>query len=70
MKPLAEGLLTARILWTVTEGAQVSTVLDLRLNQAVTGEMTSTAALNKSAEEIYNIVSKAGYKTGKLPDLK
>jgi multiple sugar transport system substrate-binding protein len=70
MKALAEGLLTARILWTITQGAELSSVLDLRLNQAVTGEMTSTAALNKSAEEIYNIVSKAGYKTGRLPDLK
>jgi len=45
-------------------------VLDLRLNQAITGEMTSAAALNKSAEEIYEIVRKAGYKTGRLPDLK
>jgi len=70
MKPLAEGLLTARILWTVTDGAQVSSVLDLRLNQAITGEMTSAQALNKSAEEIYEIVKKAGYKTGRLPDLK
>mgnify|MGYP001057906891 CR=1 FL=1 len=70
MKALAEGLLTARILWTVTEGAQVSAVLDLRLNQAVTGELTSAAALNKSAEEIYDIMRKGGYKTGKLPDLK
>jgi multiple sugar transport system substrate-binding protein len=70
MKPLAEGLLTARILWTVTEGAQVSAVLDLRLNQAITGEMTSTEALNKSAAELYEIVKKAGYKAGRLPDLK
>lgn len=70
MKPLAEGLATARILWTVTEGAQVSAVLDLRLNQAITGEMSSTEALNKSAEELYEIVKKAGYKTGRLPDLK
>lgn len=69
MKALAEGLLTARVMWTVTEGAQVSAVLDLRLNQAVTGELTSAAALNKSAEEIYDIMRKAGYKTARLPDL-
>jgi multiple sugar transport system substrate-binding protein len=70
MKALAEGLLTARQPWTVPEGAQLTAVLDLRLNQAVTGEMTSAAALNKSAEEIYDIMKKGGYRTARLPDLK
>ena len=70
MKALAEGLLTARQPWTVPEGAQLTAVLDLRLNQAVTGEMTSTVALNKSAEEIYDIMKKGGYRTARLPDLK
>lgn len=70
MKALAEGLLTARQPWTVPEGAQLTAVLDLRLNQAVTGEMTSAAALNKSAEEIYDIMKKGGYRTSRLPDLK
>jgi multiple sugar transport system substrate-binding protein len=70
MKALAEGLLTARQPWTVLEGAQLTAVLDLRLNQAVTGEMTAAAALNKSAEEIYDIMKKGGYRTSRLSDLK
>ena len=70
MKALAEGLLTARQPWTVSEGAQLTAVLDLRLNQAVTGEMSAAAALNKSAEEIYDIMKKGGYRTARLPDLK
>jgi len=70
MKALAAGLLTARQPWTVTEGAQISAVMDLRLNQALTGELTATAALNKSADEIHDLMKKAGYKTARLPDLK
>ncbi|MBI3455229.1 MAG: extracellular solute-binding protein [Candidatus Rokubacteria bacterium] len=70
MKPLADGLLNARQMWTVPEGAQLTAVLDLRLNQAVTGELTSAAALNTIAAEIHDIMQKAGYKTGRLSDLK
>jgi len=70
MKALAEGLLTARQPLTVPEGAQIAAVLDLRLNQAAAAEMTSAAALNKCAEEIYDIMKKGGYQTAKLPDLK
>lgn len=70
MKALADGLATARQAWTVPEGAQVTAVLDLRLNQAVTGEMAAVAALNTSAAEIHDIMQKAGYRTGRLADLK
>ncbi len=70
MKALADGLLTARQPWTVPEGAQITAVLDLRLNQAVIGELTAAAALNKSAEEIHDIMRKVGYRTARLPDLK
>ena len=70
MKALAEALPTARQPWTVPEGAQITAVLDLRLNQAVTGELASAVALNKSAEEIYDIMQKGGYRTARLPDLK
>ena len=69
MKPLADALVYARQMWTVPEGAQIVGVLDLRLNQAVIGEMGAAAALNKMAEEIHAIMQKAGYKTGRLPDL-
>jgi len=69
MKPLGAGLKYARQMWTVQEGARLTAVLDLRLNQAVTGELTSTQALNTSAAEIHDIMQKGGYKTGRLPDL-
>ena len=55
---------------TIPEGAQINAVLELRLNQAVIGEQTSISALNLAAKEIHEIVSKAGYRTGTLPDLQ
>jgi multiple sugar transport system substrate-binding protein len=69
MKPLAEGLGFARQMWTVPEGAEIVSVLDLRLNQAVTGELKSADALNTMAAEIHAIMQKAGYKTGRLTNL-
>ena len=69
MKALGEGLKYSRQMWTVQEGAQLTAVFDLRLNQAVTGELTSTGALNTIAGEIHDIMQKGGYKTGRLPDL-
>jgi multiple sugar transport system substrate-binding protein len=69
MPVMAAGLPLARQMWTVPEGAQVVAVLELRLNQAITGELSSTAALNMMASEILAIMTKGGYKTGRLPDL-
>jgi multiple sugar transport system substrate-binding protein len=45
-------------------------ILELRLNQAMIGEKTSVDALNTMAAEIHDLMQKAGYKTGRLPDLK
>jgi multiple sugar transport system substrate-binding protein len=58
-----------RLAWTVPEGSQIQTVLDLRLNQAAISELSPAEALNTAAEEIYQIMKSAGYNTGKLPDL-
>jgi multiple sugar transport system substrate-binding protein len=60
----------ARMMYTVPEGPQIVSVLELRLNQAVIGEKTSTDALNTMATEIHDLMRAAGYKTGRLPDLK
>ena len=60
----------ARMMYTVPEGPQIVSVLELRLNQAVIGEKGSADALNTMAAEIHDIMRKAGYKTGRLPDLK
>ena len=60
----------ARMMYTVPEGPQIVSVLELRLNQAVIGEKTSADALNTMAAEIHELMRNAGYKTGRLPDLK
>jgi multiple sugar transport system substrate-binding protein len=57
-------------MYTVPEGPQIVSVLELRLNQALIGEKSTAEALNAAAAEIQDIMQKAGYKTGKLPDLK
>ncbi len=67
---VSESSPNARMMYTVPEGPQIVSVLELRLNQAVIGEKTSADALNTAASEIYEIMRKAGYKTGRLPDLK
>ena len=42
----------ARMMYTVPEGPQIVSVLELRLNQALIGEKTSTDALNAMAVEM------------------
>jgi len=51
------------------EGAQVESILGLRLNQAVIGEMSSGKALNAAAKDIEELFRKNGRKTGALPPL-
>lgn len=60
----------AKMMYTVPEGPQIASVLELRLNQAVLGEKTTSDALNTAAGEIYDLMQKAGYKTARLPPLK
>ncbi len=69
-KAYADSTPYVQMAWTVPEGTQIQTVLDLRLNQAAIGELSPDAALNTAADDIYKIMKGAGYKTGKLPDLK
>ncbi len=51
------------------EGAQVEAALGLRLNQAVVGELTSAAALNAAADDIFKIFKASNRKTGMLEPL-
>ena len=69
-RAVAESTPNAKMMYTVPEGPQIVSVLELRLNQALIGEKTSADALNTMAAEIHDIMQKAGYKTGRLPDLK
>lgn len=60
----------AKGLWTIPEGAELAAVLELGLNRAVAGEITVVDALNSMAADMEKILSDAGYKTGRLPDLE
>jgi multiple sugar transport system substrate-binding protein len=57
-------------MYTIPEGPQIVSILELRLNQAVIGEKSTSEALNTMAAEIHDLVSKAGYRTGRLPELR
>jgi multiple sugar transport system substrate-binding protein len=50
----------------VAEGPKLTEVLGLRLNQAVTKSLVPKEALDKAADEIFNIMKRAGYQTGML----
>jgi len=68
-RAMADSSEFARRMWAIPEGAQIVSVLELRLNQAITGEMQTAPALNAMADEIHTIIRNAGYRTGKLPNL-
>ena len=69
MKPMAEALPHAVNIYQFPQGSEVTAILDLGLNRAVAGEITSVEALNTMAEQIYGVMAKYGYNTGKLPPL-
>jgi multiple sugar transport system substrate-binding protein len=69
MRPLAENFAYARVWWDVPEGPELTAILELRVNQAITGELSAANALNTAAHEMYEIMNGAGYKTGQLDDL-
>ena len=69
MKPLAENFQHARVWWDVPQGPELTAILELRVNQAITGELGAAQALNLAAKEMYDVVNAAGYETGQLPDL-
>ncbi|MCP8941102.1 extracellular solute-binding protein [Alsobacter sp. SYSU M60028] len=70
MKPLAEALKHSVNIYQFPEASEVIAVLELGLNRAIAGEITSTVALNSMADEINGIMAKYNYKTGKLEPLK
>lgn len=51
------------------EGPAINQILGLRLNQALIGELSSAAALNRAAEDIHALFEKNGRKTGMLSPL-
>jgi multiple sugar transport system substrate-binding protein len=70
MKPLAEALPHAVNIYQFPEASEVIAVLELGLNRAVAGEITSVDALNGMSDEIEKIMAGHAYKTDKLTPLK
>jgi multiple sugar transport system substrate-binding protein len=70
MKPLAEALKHSVNIYQFPEASEVIAVLELGLNRAAAGEITSVQALNGMADEIHTIMGKYGYKTAKLEALR
>ena len=52
------------------EASEVIAVLELGLNRAIAGEITSVDALNGMSDEIETIMSGHAYTTGKLAPLQ
>lgn len=69
MKPLAAALPHAINPYAFPEASEVITVLELGLNRAIAGEITSADALNSMAEEIHGVMEKYNYKTGSIAAL-
>jgi len=70
MKPLAAALPHAINIYQFPQASEVTAILDLGLNRAVAGEITVADALNSMSEQIYGVMGKYDYKTGKLPPLR
>ncbi|MEO8485763.1 MAG: extracellular solute-binding protein [Betaproteobacteria bacterium] len=69
-KAVLESAPNARMMYTVPEGPQIVSILELRLNQALIGEKSPADALNTMAVEIQALMRGAGYKSERLPDLR
>lgn len=69
MKPYLDEIKYGKQLLGYREGPAINQIIGLRLNQALIGEMSSAAALNKMAEEIHALFAKNGRRTGMLSPL-
>jgi multiple sugar transport system substrate-binding protein len=69
MKAIAESLPHAVSTMNFPEAGEVIPILELGLNQAIAGEITSVAALNSMADQIHAVMAKYKYNTGTLPKL-
>ena len=69
MEAMKEALPHAVNIYNFPEANEVIPVLEVELNRAIAGEISSTDALNSMADQIHAVMSKYGYKTGKLPPL-
>lgn len=70
MKPMAESLKHAVNIYQFPEANEVIAILELGLNRAIAGEITSAVALNSMSDQIEAVMAKYKYKTGKMQPLK
>ncbi len=70
MKPLAESLRHAVNIYQFPEASEVIAVLELGLNRAIAGEITSVVALNDMARQIHTVMAARGYRTGQAEPLR
>ena len=70
MKAMAAAIPTAKLTFLIPESSQVLAVTELRLNEAIGGQMELKDALNTAAKEIAEIMKNAGYDAPVLPDLE
>ncbi|WP_321336267.1 sugar ABC transporter substrate-binding protein [uncultured Cohaesibacter sp.] len=70
MKAMAKAIPTAKLTFLIPESSQVLAVTELRLNEAIGGQLELKDALNTAAKEIAEIMSNAGYDAPTLPDLE
>jgi multiple sugar transport system substrate-binding protein len=66
MKAMAASTPYIRASIRIPEGPQILESTELRLNQAVAGQMSAEEALDTMAKEIFDVMQKAGYKTAML----
>jgi multiple sugar transport system substrate-binding protein len=48
----------------------VISVLELGLNRAIAGEITTTEALNGMAGQVHDVMATRGYRTGRIEPLR
>jgi multiple sugar transport system substrate-binding protein len=70
MAALAESIPNARLTFVIPEASQVLAITELRLNQAIGGEIALEEALNTAAQEIAEVMEAAGYDAPTLEPLE
>lgn len=66
MKAMAASTPAIRSSIRIPEGPQILESTELRLNEAVAGQLSAEEALDTMAQETFDIMQKAGYQTGTL----
>ena len=66
----AEALPHAVNIYQFPEASEVIAILELGLNRAIAGEITSVESLNGMADEIHEVMAGHAYTTGQVEPLK